>query len=74
MRLDHLAKSDGPMTIFAEGASPTTLSALGGLSAGVPSSKDAQASLEASWAAPSKAGRASKAFFGEFAVITVKLF
>ena len=40
----------------------------------VPSSKDAQASLEASWIAPSKAGRASKARSGESEVITTGLF
>ena len=47
-RLDRLAKSDGPMVVSVEVASPTTLSGLGGLLTGVPSFKDGQASLEAS--------------------------
>ena len=53
MRLDYLAESVGPMVISIEGASPKTLSMLGGPLVGVPSSEDVQASLEASWAMPS---------------------
>ena len=64
-RLNRLAESGRPMAVSAEAASPTTLSALGGPPAGVPSSKDEQDSLEASWAAPSKVGRALEARFGE---------
>ena len=73
-RLDHLAGSDGPKTVSIKGASLTTLSALGGPHAGIPSSKDAQASLEASWAAPSKAKKVSEAHFGESKVTIVGLF
>ena len=61
MRSDHLALSGGQMTVSTKGASPTTLLVLGGSSAGIPSSKDAQASLEASWAMPSKARSESQA-------------
>ena len=62
------------MVVSTEGASPTTLSVLGGPSVRIPSSKDAQASLEASWAAPFEAGRESKARSEESEVITVGLF
>ena len=48
MRLDRLAGSGGPMAVSMEGASPTTLSALGGPPTGIPSFKDAQAALEGS--------------------------
>ena len=39
-RLDLLVGSGGPATVSTEGASPTTLSTLGGPSAEIPSSKD----------------------------------
>ena len=47
-RLDRLIGSGGLTVVSVEGASPITLLALGGPPAEVPSSKDAQASLEAS--------------------------
>ena len=74
MRLDHLAGSVGPMVVSIEGALPTTLSVLGGPPAGVQSSKDTQASLDASWVTPSEAERASEACSGESKVIVVELF
>ena len=74
MRLDRLVGSSGPTAVFAEGASPTTLSALGGLSTEISSSKDAQPSLEASWVAPSEAEKALEAHSRESEVITVGLF
>ena len=40
MRLDRLARIDGPMTVSVEGASSTTLSVVGGPPTVVPSSKD----------------------------------
>ena len=74
MRLNCLTGSGRPTAISAEGALPTTLSALGGLPARILSSKDAQASLVASWATPSKAGRASKVCSRESKVTIVGLF
>ena len=73
-RLDRLVRSDGPMTVSVERALHTTLSVLGGPQVGIPSFKDAQASLEASWAVPSKARKVSEARFGEFKVTIVGLF
>ena len=61
MRLNCLAESSGPTVVSAEGALPTTLSVLERPPAGILTSKGAQASLEASWVAPSKAERASEA-------------
>ena len=61
------------MTVYAEGASPIILSVLGGLPTVVLSSKDAQASLEASWAVPSKDERPLEARSRESEVITIKL-
>ena len=51
-----------------------TLLALGGPLDGVPSSKDAKDSLEASWATLSRAERASKAHSRESEIITIRLF
>ena len=74
MRSDRLAWSGGLTIVSKEGASPTTLSVLGGPSTGIPSSKDAQASLKVSWAAPPKARRASEARSGDSKATIVGLF
>ena len=74
MRSDCLSESSGLTTISAEGASPKTLSGLRGPPIGIPSSKDAQASLEASWETPSKVGKASETHSGESKLIIVGLF
>ena len=70
-RLNCLVESSGTTTLFIEGASPTTLSAMGGPPAEIPYSSDAQTSRETSWAAPSNAGRALEARSRESTIITV---
>ena len=73
VRLDLLVYSGRPMVVSVAGASLIASSALGGPPTRTPSSKDAQAFLEASWATSSNADRASEAHFGESTIITVRL-
>ena len=68
-----LAENDGPIAI-SDRASPSTPVALGDPPDGIPSSSDAQASLEASRETSFKADRVSGARYGESTVITARLF
>ena len=68
-----LAANDGAATIY-NGVSPIFTSTLGSPPARVPSSRDAQASLESSWGAPTKAGWASEVRSRESTTIIIWLF
>ena len=75
LALGRLVCSGGPIVVSTAGASLIARLALGSPPAGAPSSSYAQASLVASWAAPSKSGRASEACSGKsIVIITVRLF